>query len=314
MAPKITNIVFSINRPMQLDAYLTSLYRCFNAKNFQTIVLWKPQKFTPEYEQLFAKFDNVTVVREQNFSADLLTIIQNVQTEYILFGIDDVIFFDGIDIDLIDSVFAKEKDSIFGLSLRISDQIDPVAKESQNVDMPGQTFKKICWPKGSDPLTRYPFELCATIYRTQLVKKIINSSRYQCPVLSRVFKPNAGIMKNPGKGGIKRKILKKLGYFFSPNTFESFNCRWAQNNAAQLPPYIYFDKQCASAIQVNLVNTTTKSDDQATKENTVEALNKKYQQGVRVDIDHLAANKPIGTHCDEKYFKLKKQQQRRILS
>jgi len=236
-----------------------------------------------------------------------LQIIQNVQTEYILFGIDDVIFFDGIDIDLIDNVFTQAKDYIFGFSLRISDAINAVADESQKAVSAENTIKKLCWPKGSDPLTRYPFELCATIYRTGLVKKIVDSSRYQCPVLTRVFKPNAGIMANPGKGGIRRKILKKLGYFFSPNTFESFNCRWAQENCAELPPYIYFEKQCAAAVQVNLVNTTTRSDDLTEEQNTVEALNNKYQQGFRVDIDYLVTNKPLDTHCDEQYFKLKKQ-------
>ncbi len=104
-------------------------------------------------------------------------------------------------------------------------------------------------------------------------------------------------------------ILKNTeipGYFYGPNTLESWVCRWCQNNSELLPNYLYFQKNCASAIQVNMVNTSTKNDFDSAAEYTVEALNERYKTGYGLDIDFVARNKPTATHCGVEFFKLTK--------
>jgi hypothetical protein len=107
----------------------------------------------------------------------------------------------------------------------------------------------------------------------------------------------------------KHSILKKFGYFYNPNTLESWNCRWCQKNSDQFPARLYFQKNCASAIQVNMVNTTTNQDsneyDDLAKY-TVETLNAKYKEGYSVDIEAIEKDKPVITHVGQECFKLVK--------
>ncbi len=103
----------------------------------------------------------------------------------------------------------------------------------------------------------------------------------------------------------KHKLLKKFGYFYNPNTLESWNCRWCQNHAEQLPLRIYFQKLCATAIQVNMVNTSARLEKaEDSSEHTVKTLAEKYRQNYRLDIDYVMRNKPVETHCGKDCFKL----------
>ncbi|MDP7621186.1 MAG: hypothetical protein QGH27_04405, partial [SAR324 cluster bacterium] len=39
-------------------------------------------------------------------------------------------------------------------------------------------------------------------------------------------------------------------------------------------------------------------------EHTIEALNEKYKQGYKLDIDFVAQKKPKDTHCGQKHLRL----------
>ena len=73
-----------------------------------------------------------------------------------------------------------------------------------------------------------------------------------------------------------------------------------------MPACLYFQKLCASAIQINRVNTTVSNPTDGSSEHTVEALNEKYKQGYRFDIGAIEKNKPMVTHVGREYFKLVK--------
>jgi len=301
----ISNIVFTKNRPLQLDAYLESLYRYFPSELIQTYIIYKAELFEEEYEQLFRKYSNCIVIRENDFHSDFLKLLSQISTKYILFGIDDVVYFDSVDFDIIDETFNKFGEDIFGFSLRFSaenvkDGNDPISETA----IAGQTVYTLNWTQGRTPTTRYPFELCATVYPTALVKKVINSVINNNPVIKKLFSPSSALIKALGRTKLKRKVLKHFGYFFSPNTLESWNCRWCQNHSDQLPSFLYFQKLCASAIQVNLVNTSTVNITNGSADYTIEALAQKYKQGYRLDIDYIANNKPTGPDCGKEFFKL----------
>jgi len=129
----ISNIVFSKNRPLQLEGYLESLYMHLPAELFQTYVLYKRELFEQEYEQLFKKYPNCIVIREKDFHSDFMNILNRIDTEYILFGIDDVVYFDGVDFEVIDQTFKNFSNEAFGFTLRFGQQIiengkDPVSR------------------------------------------------------------------------------------------------------------------------------------------------------------------------------------------
>ena len=127
------------------------------------------------------------------------------------------------------------------------------------------------------------------------------------PIVKKLFHPASFFVKSMGKLFSTRSILKSFGYFFSPNTLESWLCRWCKNHPEDFPNYTYFQKLCACAIQVNMVNTSTKNTFDGTAEHTVEALNTKYSQGYRFDIDSFAKNKPTQLSGGREYFKLVKE-------
>ena len=305
MGKMISNIVFTKNRPLQLAAYLESLYRYFPSEIIQTYVLYKVELFEEQYKQLFDKCRDCVVVREKDFHRDLLNILQGISTKYILFGIDDVVYFDCVDFEVIDQTFSEHSEDIFGFSLRfgtenVKDGGDPISE----IVVGGQSVYSLDWTQGLTPATRYPFELCATIYPTPLVKRVINSAMKQSVLVRKLFSPSSTLIRALGKVISTRSILKSFGYFFSPNTLESWNCRWCQNHSEELPGFIYFQKLCASAIQVNMVNTSTDNESDGRAEHTVEALAEKYEQGYRLDIDYIAKKKPAGTHAGAEFFSL----------
>ena len=304
MSKLVSNIVFTKNRPLQLEGYLDSLYKYFPVELIQTYILYKLELFDEEYKLLFQKYPSCVVVRENDFYTNFLKILSQINTKYILFGIDDVVYFDAVSFDVIEKCFNESPGDIFGFSLRHSVEMIRDSDVIKELSMSGQPVLKFSWKEGKTDLTSYPFELCATVYPTALVKRIINSVINNNPVIKKLFSPSSALIKALGRTKLKRKVLKHFGYFFSPNTLESWNCRWCQNHSDQLPSFLYFQKLCASAIQVNLVNTSTVNITNGSADYTIEALAQKYKQGYRLDIDYIANNKPTGPDCGKEFFKL----------
>ncbi|MHC4364658.1 MAG: hypothetical protein ACYSTJ_04235 [Planctomycetota bacterium] len=303
----ITHIVFTKNRPLQLEGYLRSLHKHLPAHLLQSWILYKPELFDQEYQRLFKNYPGCTVINESDFFSDFLTLLNEVTTKYILFGIDDVVYFDSVDFEVVDETFARFSENIFGFSLRFGGNSMQAGDEpiSENT-ISGQTVYAVNWTQGRTPATRYPFELCATIYPTSLIKKIIRSAVSNNPIIKKVFAPSSTLIKGLAKVVSTRSVLKSFGYFFNPNTLESWNCRWCQKNSYKLPGWLYFQKACAIAIQVNTVNTSTYNENEGSVDHSVASLAEKYRQGFRLDLDFITENKPLQTHCGSEYFKLVK--------
>ncbi len=125
-------------------------------------------------------------------------------------------------------------------------------------------------------------------------------------------KPNTWLndfaRKVTSQGGEDGIIVKILSVIKNTNKWcvESWNCRWCQNHASQLPAYLYYQKQCATVIQINMVSTATVSKSENIADFSVESLAEKYKQGYRLDIDFISANKPIGAFCGNLKYKLMK--------
>ena len=307
MKKVISNIVFAKNRPLQLEGYLRSLYRYFPAELIATYVIYKPELFADEYGSVFSRYRNVRVITEGDFHSDVMGVINGAATKYILFGIDDVVFFDRVGFEVIDKTFEKAGDDIFGFTLRFgSDSLKGAGDQISDEQIAGQAVYKLDWTKGQTPHTRYPFELCCTFYRTELVKTILEGSISRNPATKKLFGPASVLAKAVSPLGLRRSLLKRFGFFYSPNTLESWPCRWCQRNSEKLPRFTYFQKHCASAVQVNMVNVSTVNTTDGTAEHTVEALNEKYRQGYRLDIDYVAANRPSGPGCGRECFRLTK--------
>jgi hypothetical protein len=309
MTPLISSIVFTKNRPLQLHGYLESLRRFLPSEVIQTYILYKPELFGAEYEACFAVFPDCKVIRETNFHQNFLSLFGSLNTKYILFGIDDLAYFDGVSLETVEKTFTRLEGQLFGFSLRLDKRQMPqdiaaINVKQENID--GQAVFAVDWTKGQTDSTRYPFELCATIYRTEDIRRLLTAVMSRNHFANRFLRPGSAIADLYGRIFKARKLYKRLGYFYNPNTLESWCCRYVQNHHEQFGRLLAFGKICASAIQINRVNTSTVNEVDDSTELMVEALNEKYKQGWRLDVDWLSQKPPQETHSDAAYFHLKK--------
>ena len=136
-----------------MEAYLESLYGSFPRRIIQTYIIYKVEFFDEEYGEVFQRFPECVVIREGDFHGDFMRILNEAATKYILFGIDDVVYFDSIDFDVIDGAFAVDNTNIFGFSLRfgretIEEGGDPIHEKT----VKGQTLYAVDWARGRTAL------------------------------------------------------------------------------------------------------------------------------------------------------------------
>lgn len=290
---------------MQLEGYLQSLYRHMPKEQIQTYILYKVDLFDEQYSELFKQFPDRIVIREENFHDDFINLFEQIDTKYILFGTDDVVYYDSVDFEVIDRTFDMFPKDIFGFSLRLRpqaliEQADAVAE----ADCAGEKVYRINWQRAHSQNGRYPFELNSTFYRTPLVRQILSPVAREHPLLKKIFAGESLRVKFLKQILSMKNFLTSLETFNNPNNLEGYCYRWCKTHKSKLPSYLYFIKSCASAIQVNRVNTTIDNPIDGLNEHTVEALNEKYIQGYRFDIGAVKKNKPNATHVGKEYFKI----------
>ncbi|MFH2045546.1 MAG: hypothetical protein ABIK92_10420 [Pseudomonadota bacterium] len=305
MIKPVSNIVFSMNRPLQLEAYLESLYRHMPGDKIQTYIIYKANLFNEQYSELFRRYSDCIVINEKNFHDDFVNLIGQVDSRYILFGTDDVVYYDSVDFGVIENTFGKFSKDIFGFSLRLSPlNLKEDSDQITKIDIGGETIYRLKWKKGRNSNARYPFELNTTVYKKELVAKIIKYVAREYPKLIKIFSKESLLVKILSSVTSMKDFLIAINTFHDPNTLEGFCYRWCKNHKSKVPSYLYFQKNCGSAIQVNRVNTTMENPVDGSNEHTVEVLNEKYIQGYRFDIDMIGKNKPVETHVGQDYFKL----------
>jgi len=114
---KVSIIIFSKNRALQLAGLLASL-DYFVSEKPQIFVLYTfdNQEFKKGYDKLIATQGSTQIVfkKEQDFKTDLLGVLKQLDTEKLLFLVDDIVFKNKVDLN----EFAKLDSKIFVPSLR----------------------------------------------------------------------------------------------------------------------------------------------------------------------------------------------------
>lgn len=303
----ISNIIFSMNRPLQLEAYLESLHRHIPQELIRTYIIYKKDLFDEQYLEVFKRFEGCIVIREKDFHKDFVGLIEQIDTKYILFGTDDVIYYDSVSFDIIDRIFERFGDDIFGFTLRLCPQnLSPEDDKFSPLQVDGETIYRLSWKDAQTRNAKYPFELNSTIYRTSLVKKILGPVAKARPFLQKIFAKDSLIGGFLGSVMSMKHLLISISTFRDPNTLEGYCHKWCARHKSRLPSCLFFQKLCASAIQVNIVNTSVDNPTDGTDKQTVEVLNEKYKHGYRFDIKGIEKNKPKATHAGREYFSLTK--------
>jgi len=178
-------VVFSRNRPLQLDLCLNSLlYCCLDPENIgQLFVIYKNDKeYTYAFNTLINEHPEATFIAETDFKQNVLDCLKNRQ--FVVFVTDDTIFCNPFSVQDI----AKKLDEynrVLGFSLRLSCHTSycyPLNK-SQNIPMMddvGNGIMMYFWPITELDFF-YPLELSSSVYRTEDILKIIEDKDFSNP-------------------------------------------------------------------------------------------------------------------------------------
>ncbi len=267
----INIIVFSKDRPLQLHAYLESLFFWSKIKQQYVTVLFKESKAQP-YEGVLSSFPGVNWITERYFLQDVLNSISP-NRPFTLFGCDDVVFVHSFDINECVSLLSRHEE-VLGVSLRLGLNIRPRPRRMKCLAS-GMMYWK--WNERGMPLHwNYPMELDGTVYRTNDVLQEL-------------------------EGLSPTEIM-------NPNFLETILAqKAADKHLPRRDAMACFKKACCTVITVNRVQDTHPNSFDQKSDYTVEELFRKYQEGYRIDFRKISRMRHSKVHVDGSYLHMKKE-------
>jgi hypothetical protein len=251
----ITNIVFSKDRPWQLSEYLRTREKYIKGIS-DTIIIYKSSNDQTKnrYHKLFKKYNNIKAFHENDlhdFATLLETAIKN-SAEYILFGVDDVLFYRQCDLSIVHDLFSNQYKDLFSLSLRLGKNINwcQPANIPSNIQNIGQVNNLIFYHNqlGTGDWN-YPFEVSASIYKKQDVIDLLNIIREKEGVVG-YSHPN----KFEGAGSIVVSNLNFLNACFVENICSTITVNRVQD--------IYLNSLAGDEVTIDQANALFDSENQ----------------------------------------------------
>jgi len=246
-------VIFSFDRPMQLFSALESIRHYLSG--YQTLtVLYRvsDNRFDAAYNVVKSAFPHVRYIKQsenprKDFKPLLVRAIFDSPSQYIVFGVDDMIIKDFVDLNFCRQML--EKTGVYGFYLQFGRHIQQsyVFQRSQAVPVSVPLNNGVfAWDfrKGESDWG-FPNNLDMTLYRKSDLKKWLTELKYK-----------------------------------HPNSLE-FN--WAQHPPANTIG-LYFERSKSVNLPLNIVNRT---DCLHMNFMTTEELLVKFNQGFKIDIDPL---------------------------
>lgn len=167
MEERVSVIVFSKGRPMQLHAYLESLLKFSDARQKDITVLCCETEGI-RYEKVRNRFSQVNWCTESKFEEDLKKAVADAGS-FIMFGCDDVVFTGSFSLNKAAAYLAGNP-QVFGFSIRLGKNILPCPAAARCAD----GVMEWNWEKSTEQHYNYPWELDCTVYRKEDVVRLID--------------------------------------------------------------------------------------------------------------------------------------------
>ncbi|KAN0041109.1 hypothetical protein ACTFIV_003645 [Dictyostelium citrinum] len=214
-APKLNNsnnkfkengirvICFSKDRAFQLKEYLRTFFKYLknNNENFEIMVdvlfTYSNEKFKNSYQIVIESFPQVNFTKEDNFTDQLITLVQKTnKLQYIMFSVDDILYYNEFNLE--DYCFSLNNEPLaLGFYMKLNQNITYCHTCNEDIIIPTlnsnivtmktttndsttavvDNFKYFKWNRNENDCKRdwnYPWDLCSTIYRSNDVDSIIN--------------------------------------------------------------------------------------------------------------------------------------------
>jgi len=167
MEERVSVIVFSKGRPMQLHAYLESLLKFSDARQRDiTILCCETENI--RYDKVRHRFPEVNWCIESKFEEDLKRTVADAG-RYIMFGCDDVVFTGNFSLKRA-AIYLARNPQVFGFSIRLGKNILPYPARVRCID----GVMEWNWEESGEQHYNYPWELDCTVDRNEDVVKLID--------------------------------------------------------------------------------------------------------------------------------------------
>ncbi len=268
-------VVFSKDRPLQLDATLQSLkLNCGDLGTSAVRVLYTTShpRFATQYRVVVAEHADVEFVREEHFKPALLEMVQ--ETNHVMFLVDDALFVGPLSLARTIQVI-DEDPACLGFSYRLGRNNTYCYTHDQPQRLP--VFRDL----GVDLLTfdwtdaefdfGYPLEVSSSLYRTADILPLLRELEYR-----------------------------------NPNTLESALAQHANSYREAQPRLACYSQSVAVSVPANLVQTAWKNRVVGNAALTAEALCDTYARGQRLDVERYRGVVPNACHQALDFFFLRR--------
>jgi Glycosyl transferase family 2 len=246
-------VVFSKDRPLQLEATLASLLlRCVDPERMEVNVLYTTSSVYQEglYGQLRLEYPSVIFRRERHFREDVLALMAG--AGFVAFVVDDALFVREFSVGTVIEELGAN-DSAIGFSLRLGTNTTYCYPLDAQQDLPEFTTTRpgvlaFRWPGASHDFG-YPFDLSSSVYRSADIE----------PLLHRIP-------------------------FTNPNLMEGRLAERAATSGPRQPVLLCFERSVAFCIPANLVQTVAKNRAGGRAAESPEALAAAFERGCRIDL------------------------------
>jgi len=273
----ISLLCFSKDRPLQLEAYLTSLSRMCSEHLVVRVVYTCSKRFESAYQKIRDYFPDVDFQLEADFRQQVRDFVKNSKTSFLMFGCDDVVFKGTWDPRDVLSTF-KRLPNLLAFSLRLGAEITHCYPLNRDMALPNfletSPFLVWQWPQGELDWG-YPWELDCTIYPKDFVRKMVRElDKWRPP-------------------------WRKLDWAH-PNRFEGLGAGLVRH-MTNLDLMAAYPTAKASVVTVNRVQDVEPNRVYETNV-PVEVLLEKWNNGIILDINKYVSRPYPSIHIGEAFF------------
>jgi len=195
-------IIFSKDRPMQLDLLLESILLNFDVEDYKLNILYKPSNdyFQKGYDLLIKKYPKFNFKKEESLKQDLISLFED--SNYTTFLTDNDIIYNSFKLnnDELHNIFMLTEANCFSLSLGLNTVNSYTTKKLNKLNNYNtHNFyydidliePVICW-KLSDSTNDYSqlISLNGHIFKTEYIKELCELLEYSNLTLFKVFLSN----------------------------------------------------------------------------------------------------------------------------
>lgn len=176
---KVDFIVFSKNRPMQLQALLESLFHFVEpsvVNSVRVLFTFDPQ-YQNGYSKILDRFPNVVFIKENDFRHQTISAISE-SGEHVCFLVDDIIFYK----ETSDDILPKPSEVCFSLRLGKNCKYSHPANSWYNLPKFQEEENSISWDWTSGEYDfGYPFSLDGHVFRKDDILQSLRLAIFRSP-------------------------------------------------------------------------------------------------------------------------------------